>query len=346
MNPMRALNISIVGATGAVGAELTKLLEVSRIPVNRLRLLASRNSAGRQVRFRDETCFVEPLDEIGDLETDIAFLCGGGAVSAEWASRFAAQGALVIDNSNAFRMNPDVPLVVPQVNPSALSHRPRPGIVANPNCSTIQLVRAVRPLVTAWDVRQIIVTTYQAASGAGRMGIDKLRNGTRAVLEGSSEPSAAPFPVSLAFNVIPQVGEIDSEGVTLEELKLAQEARKILAMPDLRLTSTCVRVPVENGHSEAVYIEFEEPVRLGHVHELLAQEAGVWLYADGIRKEYPTPRFITNLEDVHVGRVRVNPQNPRGLWLWIVADNLQVGAALNALLIAQLAIANRVIGER
>ncbi len=342
---MKALNISIVGATGAVGAELTKLLEVSPIPVNRLRLLASRNSAGRQVRFRDEICFVEALDEIGDLETDIAFLCAGGPVSIEWGPRFAAQGALVIDNSSTFRMNPDVPLVVPQVNPSVLSDRPRPGIVANPNCSTIQLVRAVRPLATALDVHQIIVTTYQAASGGGRMGRGQLWNGTRAVLEGSSEPPAAPFPVSLAFNVIPQVGEIDLEGVTLEERKLAQESRKILAMPDLRLTSTCVRVPVENGHSEAVYLEFEKPVRLEQVHQLLAQEAGVRLYADGIREGYPTPRFITNPEDVHVARVRVNRQNPRGLWLWVVADNLQVGAALNALLIAQLAIANRVIGK-
>ncbi|WP_322883322.1 aspartate-semialdehyde dehydrogenase (plasmid) [Sinorhizobium medicae] len=342
---MRALNISIVGATGVVGAELIKLLEVSPVPVNRLRLFASRNSAGRQVRFRDEICFVEALDEIGDLETDIAFLCAGGAVSAEWASRFAAEGALVIDNSNAFRMDPDVPLVVPQVNPSVLSDRPRRGIVANPNCSTIQLVRVLRPLLTKLDIQQTIVATYQAASGVGRMGIDELRNGTKAALEGSSGPPAARFPVPLPFNVIPQVGDIDSEGVTLEERKLARESRKILAMPDLRLTSTCVRVPVENGHSEAVYLEFEEPVCLEQVHQLFAQEAGVRLYADGIRKGYPTPRFITNPEDVHVARVRVNSENPRGLWLWVVADNLQVGAALNALLIAQLAIANRVIGK-
>lgn len=343
---MKALNISIVGATGAVGAELIRLLEASPIPVNRLRLLASRNSAGRQLRFRGEICFVEALDETSDLQTDIAFLSAGGAVSAEWAPRFAAQGALVIDNSNAFRMDPDVPLVVPQVNPSALSDRPRRGIVANPNCTTIQLVRALRPLATALDVHQITLATYQAASGAGLMGIDELRNGTSAALEGSSGPPAARFPVPLPFNVIPQIGEIDSEGGTLEERKLAQEARKILAMPDLQLTSTCVRVPVENGHSEAVYIEFEKPVRLEQVHELLAQEVGVRLYADGIRKGYPTPRFLTNPEDVHVGRVRVNPQNPRGLWLWVVADNLQVGAALNALLIAQLAIANRVVGGK
>ncbi|RVI59214.1 aspartate-semialdehyde dehydrogenase [Sinorhizobium meliloti] len=341
---MRALNISIVGATGAVGAELLKLLEESRIPVNRLRLLASSNSGGRQLRFRDKICFVEPLGEIGDLKADIAFFSAGSAVSATWGPLFAAQGALVIDNSNAFRMNPDVPLVVPQVNPSALAVRPRPGIVANPNCSTIQLVRALRPLVTKLDVQQIIVTTLQAASGGGLKGIDELWNGTRAELEGSSGPPAERFPVPLPFNVIPQVGDIDSGGVTLEELKLVQESRKIMAMPHLRLTSTCVRVPVVNGHSEAVYLEFEKPVCLEHAHELLAKEAGVRLYADGIREGYPTPRFLGNPEDVHVGRVRVNPENPRGLWIWVVADNLQVGAALNALLIAQLAIDNRVIG--
>ncbi|RVE79445.1 aspartate-semialdehyde dehydrogenase [Sinorhizobium meliloti] len=341
---MRALDISIIGATGAVGAELLKLLEESRIPINRLRLLASSKSGGRQLRFRDKICFVEPLGEIGDLKADIAFFSAGSAVSATWGPLFAAQGALVIDNSNAFRMNPDVPLVVPQVNPSALAVRPRPGIVANPNCSTIQLVRALRPLVTKLDVQQIIVTTYQAASGGGRKGTAELWNGTRAELEGSSGPPAERFPVPLAFNVIPQVGDIDSEGITLEELKLVQESRKILAMPDLRLTSTCVRVPVVNGHSEAVYIEFDKPVCLEQVHQLLAKEAGVRLYADGIREGYPTPRFITNPDDVHVGRVRVNPENPRGLWIWVVADNLQVGAALNALLIAQLAIANRVIG--
>ncbi|MER9191554.1 aspartate-semialdehyde dehydrogenase [Mesorhizobium australicum] len=341
---MRVFDISIIGATGAVGAELIKLLEASHIPVNRLRLFASSNSTGRPSTFRDGICFVEPLGEIGDTKFDIAFFSAGSAVSAEYGPWFAAEGALVIDNSNAFRMNPDVPLVVPQVNPSALAVRPRSGIVANPNCSTIQLVRALRPLVAAFDIHQIILTTYQAASGGGLVGIDELLNGTRAALDGRAGPSAERFPVSLAFNVIPQVGEIALEGVTLEERKLVQESRKILGMPHLRLTSTCVRVPVLNGHSEAVYLEFEDPVRLEQVHELLAREPGVQLYADGVRDGYPTPRFLQDPADVHVGRVRVNPENPRGLWIWVVADNLQVGAALNALLIAQHAIANNVIG--
>ncbi|TCU32797.1 aspartate-semialdehyde dehydrogenase [Rhizobium azibense] len=341
---MRALDISIIGATGAVGAELIKLLESSQLPVFRLRLLASRTSVGRQSRFRDEICIVEPLDEIDDTRADIAFFSAGGAVSAKYGPLFAAQGAFVIDNSNAFRMNPDVPLLVPQVNPDALAVRPRSGIVANPNCSTIQLVRALRPLVTEFDVHQIILTTYQAASGGGLKGIDELLEGTRSALRGRAPPRAKHFPFPLAFNVIPQVGEIASEGVTLEERKLVQESRKILGLPHLRLSSTCVRVPVINGHSEAVYLELQEPVHLERVHELLAIEPDVRLYADGTHEGYPTPRLIKDPTVVHVGRVRVNPENACGLWIWVVADNLQVGAALNALLIAKLAIANNLIG--
>lgn len=341
---MRALDISIIGATGAVGAELIKLLDSSQLPVSRLRLLASRTSVGRQTRFRDEICIVEPLDEIDDTQADIALFSAGGAVSAKYGPLFAAQGALVIDNSNAFRMNPDVPLLIPQVSPNALAARPRSGIVANPNCSTIQLVRALRPLVTEFDVHQIILTTFQAASGGGLKGIDELLEGARAALVGRAPPTAEHFPFPLAFNVIPQVGEIASEGVTLEERKLVQESRKILGLPHLRLTSTCVRVPVVNGHSEAVYLELHEPVPLERVHELLAIESDVRLYADGTHEGYPTPRFLEDPTVVHVGRVRVNPENPCGLWLWTVADNLQVGAALNALPIAKLAIANNVIG--
>ncbi|MER8801158.1 aspartate-semialdehyde dehydrogenase [Mesorhizobium sp. M0998] len=341
---MKAFDISIIGATGAVGAELIRLLESSRIPVSRLRLIASGNSSGRQSNFREEVCIVEPLREVDDIKSDIVFFSAGGAVSAAFGPRFAAQGALVIDNSNAFRMDPDVPLVVPQVNPSALAVRPRSGIVANPNCSTIQLVRALRPLVKAFDVHQIILATYQAASGGGLVGIDELLNGTRSALDGRAGPSAERFPFPLAFNAIPQVGEISPEGVTVEEHKLVQESRKILGVPDLRLTSTCVRVPVMNGHSEAVYLEFEEPVRLEQVHDLLAKEPGVRLYADGIREGYPMPRFLEDPAEVHVGRVRLNPGDPCGLWIWVVADNLQVGAALNALLIAQLSIANNLIG--
>ncbi|NEH49724.1 aspartate-semialdehyde dehydrogenase [Rhizobium leguminosarum] len=344
---MRALDISVVGATGAVGTALIKLLEKSEIAINRLRLFSC-SSGARQFKFRDQTYLVEALRDIGDIadtKTDIAFFCAGGDVSAKWGASFASQGTLVIDTSNSFRMDPDVPLIVPQVNARSLTVRPPSGIVANPDCSTIQLVRALKPLIATFDIHQIILTTYQAASGMGLLGCKELLNGAEAVLEGSAGPPAERFPVPLAFNVIPQIGEISREGVALEERKLVQESRKIFGMPHLQLTATCVRVPVKTGHSEAVYVEFDDHVRLEQVRELLANEPGVRLYADEIRDGYPTPRFLGDPADVHVGRVRVNPENPRGLWMWVVADNLQVGAALNALLIAQLAIANNLIGE-
>ncbi|NNU63692.1 aspartate-semialdehyde dehydrogenase [Rhizobium sp. WYCCWR 11152] len=344
---MRALDISVVGATGVVGTALIKLLEKSEIAVDRLRLFAS-SSGARQLKFRDQTYLVEALRDIrniDDTKTDIAFFSAGGDVSAVWGPRFASQGALVIDNSNAFRMSPDVPLIVPQVNACSLTVRPPSGIVANPNCSTIQLVRALRPLIATFGVNQVLLTTYQAASGVGRRGINELEDGAEAWLKGSTRPAAESFPVSLAFNVIPQIGEISSEGVALEERKLVQESRKIFGMPRLQLTATCVRVPVKTCHSEAVYVEFDDHVRLEQVHELLANEPGVRLYADEIRDGYPTPRFLGDPAYVHVGRVRVNPENPRGLWMWVVADNVHVGAALNALLIAQLVIANNLMDE-
>ncbi|MBY3335260.1 MULTISPECIES: aspartate-semialdehyde dehydrogenase [Rhizobium] len=344
---MRALDISVVGATGAVGTALIKLLETSGIPINRLRLFAS-GSGTRLFKFRDQTFFVEALRDIGDIadtKTDIAFFFAGGDVSVEWGAPFASQGTLVIDNSNSFRMDPDVPLIVPQVNARSFTVRPRSGIVANPSCPTIQLVRVLKPLIATFHVHQILLTTYQAASGMGLLGCKELLDGAEAVLEGSAGPPAERFPVPLAFNVIPQIGEISREGVALEERKLVQESRKIFGMPDLQLTATCVTVPVTKGHSEAVYVEFDDHVRLEQVRELLANEPGVRLYADEIRDGYPTPRFLGDPADVHVGRVRVNPENPRGLWMWVVADDLQVGAALNALLIAQLAIANNLISE-
>jgi aspartate-semialdehyde dehydrogenase len=341
---MKPLNIAVIGATGAVGTELIKLLEENLFPIANLRLAASPPSRGRPLKFQGRTCIVRSIEEVGEADTDIAFFSAGGAISAHWAPRFAAQGTLVIDNSNAFRMNPEVPLLVPQVNPNALATRPKSGIVANPNCSTIQLTRALRPLASAFPISQVVLTTYQAASGGGLRGIDELRAGSKSALEGVADLRGERFPVVLAFNVIPQIGDLAEDGVTLEERKLVQESRKILKLPRLRLTATCVRVPVVNGHSEAVYIEFETPVGLEAVCQRLAQEPGIRLYADGGSQGYPTPRLLDHPGDVHVGRVRINPDNARGLWLWVVADNLQVGAALNAVLIAQLAIANKVIG--
>lgn len=343
---MSAFTIAVVGATGAVGTELVKLLEESPIPVSRLRLIASSRSAGRQMQFRSTVWPVEAIEDASIGNFDIAFFSAGGAMSREWAPQFAARGALVIDNSNAFRMDPEVPLVVPQVNPNMLTTRPKLGIIANPNCSTIQLVRALRPLVEAFAIRQIVLTTYQAASGGGLKGINELLAGARAVLDGAGEPTSERFPVPLAFNVIPQVGELCRDGVTLEEQKLIHESRKILGAPELMLTATCVRVPVINGHSEAVYVEFCERVSPNKVRELLAREAGIQLYDDASGRSYPTPRLLANHGDVHVGRIRASSYDSRGLWIWVVANNLQVGAALNAVQIAELAISNRLIGEQ
>lgn len=343
---MRALKIAIVGATGAVGTELVKLLEASHISVSRLRLIASSRSVGRQMTFRGTSWPVNAIEDLGDEPLDIAFFSAGGAISREWGPQLAVKGTLVIDNSNAFRMVADVPLIVPQVNPKMLASRLTRRLVANPNCSTIQLVRALRPLTHAFPIRQIIVTTYQAASGGGLRGINELIKGAKDVLEGIETSISERFPVSLAFNVIPQVGELSCDGVTLEENKLTQETRKILDMPELKLTATCVRVPVVNGHSEAVYIEFSKCVPRNHARELLAREPGIRLYDEAGYRSYPTPRLLEGHADVHVGRLRSNPHDSRGLWMWVVANNLHVGAALNAVQIAELAIANRLIGDQ
>lgn len=342
---MRALNIAIVGATGAVGIELVMLLEASNISVSRLRLIASSRSAGCQMTFRGASWPVNVIEDLRDDPPDIAFFSAGAAISREWAPRFAAKGTLVIDNSNAFRMAADVPLVVPQVNPKMLTSHLTRRIVANPNCSTIQLVRALRPLARAFPISQIIMTTYQAASGGGLRGINELLKGAKDVLEGIDNSISERFPVSLAFNVIPQVGELSGDGVSLEENKLTQETRKILGIPELKLTATCVRVPVVNGHSEAVYIEFCKRVPRDHARELLAREPGIRIY-DEAGCGYPTPRLLEGHADVHVGRLRANPHDGRGLWMWVVANNLHVGAALNAVQIAELAIANGLIGEQ
>lgn len=341
---MNAFKIAIVGATGAVGTELVDLLEHSQIPISALRLIASSRSVGRKIKFRGKLWPVDIIEDASDGAYDIVFFSAGGAISQKWAPGFAAKGALVIDNSNAFRMNADVPLLVPQVNANMLTSRPDRGIVANPNCSTIQLVRALRPLIQTSEIRQVVLTTYQAASGGGLKGIDELLTDARSVLDGTAKPTSERFPVSLAFNVVPQIGELSADGVSLEEQKLIQESRKILSVPELKLAATCVRVPVINGHSEAIYIEFCQCIALNDVRERLAREPGIQLYNDANGRTYPTPRLLTDHGDVHVGRIRANRDDGRGLWMWVVANNLQVGAALNALQIAELAVRNRLIG--
>ncbi|MFJ7326481.1 aspartate-semialdehyde dehydrogenase [Streptomyces cyaneofuscatus] len=328
---MNAPRIAIVGGTGAVGRTLLHLLQERDFPVSGLRLMASERSAGRTVTALGRTTVVEDLATADFTGTDIAFFSAGTPVSARWAPRAAAVGTLVIDNTNAFRMDRGSPLVVPQVNGDLLVERPVSGIVANPNCSTIPLVRLLRPMHEEYGLRRVTVATYQAASGGGQSGIEELRDGTRNVLEGLP-PAADRFPEPLAFNVVPAIDRFQDDGFTLEERKMRQESRRILGLPGLDLVATCVRVPVENGHSEAVVVDCERPLTVDGLTGLFAAQPEVEVWTDRV----PTPRTVTRSPDhVHVGRIRVDPERPTRALFWLVADNLRVGAALNALQIAE-----------
>ncbi|ACY16853.1 aspartate-semialdehyde dehydrogenase [Haliangium ochraceum] len=336
-----APRICIVGATGAVGTTLLTLLEERDLAIAELELFASARSAGRELRFRGAAYEVRDLEHADFSRTDIAFFSAGTAISRLWARKAAAQGALVIDNTNAFRSDAEVPLVVPQVNGDLLAQRPASGIIANPNCSTIPIARLLAPLDRAFRVEKLIVSTYQAASGAGLSGQADLREDARGVLAGEARAHAGRFPVPLAFNVVPSIDVLLDSGFTLEEQKMVQESRKILRRADLRVSATAVRVPVLNGHAAAVYLESERPLDAARMRALLGDAPELRVYDDGGAGEdgYPTPRFLDNRDFVHVGRIRVHPEQDNAAWLWVCSDNLRVGAALNALQIATAAIA-------
>lgn len=326
--------IAIAGGTGAVGRMLLRLIEERDFPISALRLMASERSAGTTVTALGRTVAVEDLATTDFTGVNIAFFSAGTPVSARFAAGAAASGALVIDNTNAFRMDPASPLVVPQVNGALLAARPASGIVANPNCSTIPLVRLLRPIHEEYGLRRVTVATYQAASGGGQTGIEELRDGTRKVLAGLPV-TAERFPEVLAFNVVPVIDRFQHDGFTLEERKMRQESRRILALPGLDLVATCVRVPVENGHSEAVVVDCERPADAAELSRLLAAQPGVEVW----KHTAPTPRTAAARPDlVHVGRLRVDPEHSTRVLFWLVADNLRVGAALNALQIAEQAV--------
>ncbi|MEU7132512.1 aspartate-semialdehyde dehydrogenase [Streptomyces sp. NPDC046261] len=340
------LHIAVIGATGAVGRECLGLLDGGIVPVARVTPAASPRSAGHdlgaELGLKMSVAPVVALEDLDPEGVDVAVLSAGADISRAVARRLASAGALVVDNSSAFRMDPAVPLVVPQVNPDALASRPTGGIVANPNCSTIQLVRALHPLHTLAGLESVVVSTYQAASGGGLRGLEELARDAGEVLAapGAAGPGlpGGRFGQPLAFNLVPEIGMADATGFTHEERKLVREPRKILGLPELRLTATAVRVPVFHCHSEAVYVRLREPVTAAGVHDALAATPGLRVHRDG----YPMPRTVFATEEgraaVHVGRVRVEPDDPRGVWLWIVADNLWVGAALNALQIVRTAV--------
>ncbi|MFJ7047231.1 aspartate-semialdehyde dehydrogenase [Streptomyces sp. NPDC101112] len=348
------LRIAVVGATGAVGRECLALLDGGIVPVEQVTPVGSARSVGRDLAAELALSLpmtdVVGLDDLDRRGLDVAIFSAGAEVSAREAERLASAGVLVVDNSSAFRMRPDVPLVVPQVNPGALDDRPVSGLVANPNCSTIQLVRALHPLHELAGLESVVVATYQAASGGGVRGLRELAEGSRTILD---EPrvQGAPggrFGQPLSFNLVPEIGLRDDTGLTHEERKLVREPRKILGLPDLRVSATAVRVPVFDCHSEAVHLRLREPVTTASVEEALAATPGLRAYRRSDNPSYPMPRTVfARPEDralVHVGRIRVEPEDDRAVALWVVADNLWVGAALNALQIVELATKNGWLG--
>ncbi|MEU9135605.1 aspartate-semialdehyde dehydrogenase [Streptomyces sp. NPDC048404] len=344
------LRIAVVGATGAVGRECLALLDGGIVPVERVVPVGSARSVGRdlggELGLSLPLADLVTLDELDPRGLDVAVFSAGAEVSGREAERLASAGVLVVDNSSAFRMRVDVPLVVPQVNPGALDDRPASNLVSNPNCSTIQLVRALHPVHELAGLESVVVATYQAASGGGVRGLAELAEGSRSVLD---DPRAQGTPGGrfgqpLPFNLVPEIGLQDEDGFTHEERKLVREPRKILGLPDLRVSATAVRVPVFDCHSEAVHLRSREPVTAVSVEEALAATPGLRVYRRSHSPSYPMPRTVfARPEDralVHVGRVRVEPEDDRSVALWVVADNLWVGAALNALQIVELAAKN------
>jgi aspartate-semialdehyde dehydrogenase len=327
--------VAVLGATGAVGQELLELLDERQFPVAELIPLASPRSAGQSLRWRDQVLTIQPVEASAFAGVDVVLASAGGSVSRQWAPVAASTGAVVIDNSSAFRMDPEVPLVVPEVNPeAAFGHR---GIIANPNCTTILLTLALAPLAAKRAIRRVVVSTYQSASGAGARAMEELRTLSRTVLEGG-EPVSEVLPHSLAFNLFLHNSPLQPNGYCEEELKMVNETRKIMGTPQLRLSATCVRVPVLRAHSEAVNIEFHEPFPVDEARALLAVAPGVELLENFEANRFPMPTDVTGRDPVAVGRIRQDLSEPNALELWLCGDQIRKGAALNAIQIAELLI--------
>lgn len=325
---MKLYDVAIVGATGLVGRKIVQVLEERNFPVGKLGLLATKHSVGKTFFYNGRDITVAELTHESFKGIEIAFFSAGVAVSKEYAPIAVKAGALVIDNSSAFRMDENVPLVVPEVNPLQVKHHK--GIIANPNCSTIQMVVVLKPLHDKWKIRRIVVATYQSVSGAGKRGIDQLdaELAHRTVHEKK-------FPHSIAFNVIPHIDTLYENGCSREEHKMKFETKKIFGDQTIKVTATCVRVPVKWGHSEAVNVEFEYPFTIEEVRKVLHQAPGVCVLDNLTRNEYPMPILVHEKDEVFVGRIRRDETVANGLSLWIVADNLRKGAATNAVQIAE-----------
>ncbi|MBS0297315.1 MAG: aspartate-semialdehyde dehydrogenase [Proteobacteria bacterium] len=326
--------VAIVGATGNVGREMLEILHEVDFPVSEIHAVASRKSIGKEVSFGDRTLKCVDLETFDFSKVDIVLMSAGKEVSKAWSEKIGAAGPMVIDNSSAWRMDPNVPLIVPEVNPDAIWDATKKRIIANPNCSTIQLVVALKPLHDAARIKRAVVSTYQSASGAGREGVDELWDQTKAVFVlGATEPKK--FPKQIAFNVIPFIGAFQDDGYTDEEAKMWKETHKMLD-PSIALTVTCVRVPVFVGHSESVNLEFETPLDEDEAREILRNAPGIVVVDKRDDTGYVTPKEAQGEFGVFVSRIRKDPTVENGLNLWVVSDNVRKGAALNAVQIAQL----------
>lgn len=332
---MRKFNVAVVGATGAVGQEILKTLAEREFPINKITALASEGSVGREVSFgEDEVLTVESLDSFDFEGTDICLSSAGAKISEAFAPRAAEAGCVVIDNTSHFRMDPDVPLVVPEVNPDALADYRRKMIVANPNCSTIQMMVALKPLHDLARIKRIVVATYQAVSGAGREAMDELFNQTRSVYV-NDQMKKEQFTKQIAFNVIPHIDVFMDDGSTKEEWKMVVETKKIMD-PSIKVTATCVRVPVFIGHSEAINVEFEDEITANEARKALKEAPGVSVIDHRHEEGFVTPAECAGEDATYISRIREDISVENGLNLWVVSDNLRKGAALNAVQIAEL----------
>jgi len=334
--------VAVAGATGAVGREMISVLEERCFPVKELVPLASSRSAGSRITFNDQEIVVRELKDDSFQGVDIALFSAGASVSREFSPKAARAGAVVIDNSSAFRMEPDVPLVVPEVNPEAIfTHK---GIIANPNCSTIQMVVALKPIHDRAKIKRIVVSTYQSVSGTGKKGMDELFNQTQMMLSFKKEDiKPKVYPHQIAFNCLPHIDVFQENGYTKEEMKMVNETKKIMGDPSIRVTATTVRVPVFIGHSESVNIETERKVTVAECRELLRKAPGVVVIDDPANNLYPLALEAAGKDEVFVGRIREDESIECGLNMWIVADNLRKGAALNAVQIAEILVGHKVM---
>ena len=336
----RKYNVAILGATGAVGTELLALLEQRNFPLDKLKILASERSAGKSISFAGENLIIEAVTDSSFDNVDIVLASAGGSISKQWLPIAVKAGAVSIDNSSAFRMHPDVPLVVPEVNPEAAAlHK---GIIANPNCTTILLAVAIYPLHQVQPIKRIVAATYQSASGAGARAMEEVKIQSQAILNGEPAlPEILPYP--LAFNLFPHNSPMTENNYCEEEMKMVNETRKIFADQNIRITATCIRVPVLRAHSEAINLEFDRPFSPDKAREILAKASGVQLVEDFSKNYFPMPIDASGKDDVLVGRIRQDISHPNGLELWLCGDQIRKGAALNAVQIAELLIANSLI---